>query len=67
MQTLQLHNMGWQLFVFDGYDAYPPIKDNTHKSWQKNIHYPVDHFTGNTEFKGKQEKFLWDIKNNQLY
>ena len=53
-----IKHYGLATVVFDGYDAGPSIKDNTHKRRQKNIHYPIVHFTGDTEFEGKQEEFL---------
>jgi hypothetical protein len=49
---------GLATVVFDGYEAGPSIKDNAHKRRQKHIHYPIVHFTGDTEFEGKQEEFL---------
>ncbi|KAK4298605.1 hypothetical protein Pmani_008001 [Petrolisthes manimaculis] len=43
--------------VFDGYEEGPSIKDNTHQRRGHNSH-PIVHFTADTEFSGKKEKFL---------
>ena len=51
--------------VFDGYEAGPSIKDNTHQRRGQSSLHPVVNFTRDTEFEGKQEEFLSRGSNKQ--
>jgi hypothetical protein len=46
------------IVVFDGYQAGPSIKDNTHQRWGQITNYPLVNFTKETEFEEKKEEFL---------
>ena len=50
--------------VFDGYEAGPSIKDNTHQRRGRNMH-PVVSSTAETELSGKKEEFLPRDTNKQ--
>jgi 5'-3' exonuclease len=60
-----IKHYGVATVVFDGYEAGPTIKDNTHRRRKQNIHYPLVNFSSETEFDGKQEEFLSVGSNKQ--
>ena len=58
-----IRHYGLATVVFDGYGGLS-IKDNTHQRRGMNVH-PVVHFTADTEFIGKKEKFLSRASNKE--
>ncbi|KAJ8882464.1 hypothetical protein PR048_014272 [Dryococelus australis] len=57
-----IKNYGLATVGFDGHDSGHSIKDNTHKRRQQNMHYPIVHISGDTEFEGNQEMVMRGYK-----
>lgn len=53
-----IKHYGLATVVFVGYDAGPPIKNNTHKRNKQNMHELIVHFVSDVEFECQQEEFL---------